>query len=254
MENHTESMKPALKRAYPVMLQRMSKPGGGRGRTRAQSPQPSVSSPAGHGSGGTSPSAKKRFVGSPAPLLADPLPRAQPPVITPDHEAFASIHLGFKTAEMKLSLYYNDVVLRFSASPSAEGLELKRGEFDKLIEAIEAIDHHMSSQDTTGNDVRLWVLLKSRKNNSMAYLTVKPFRGVMYVDIRDYWYPNGPDGGLARTTRGVTLPKAGWKTIKRRLSDVEERWRDAEMYLARNNTTESQEDSQLVILDWYVWN
>ena len=147
MENHTESMMPVLKRAYPVMLQRMSKPGVGQGHTRAQSPQPSVSSPAGHGSGGTSPSAKKRFVGSPAPLLADPLPRARPPVITPDHEAFASIHLGFKTAKMKLSLYYNDVVLRFSASPSAEGMELKRGEFDKLIEAI---DHHEERRQAVG--------------------------------------------------------------------------------------------------------
>ena len=196
MENHTESMKPALKRAYPVMLQRMSKPGGGRGRTRAQSPQPSVSSPAGHGSGGTSPSAKKRFVGSPAPLLADPLPRAQPPVITPDHEAFASIHLGFKTAEMKLSLYYNDVVLRFSASPSAEGLELKRGEFDKLIEAIEAIDHHMSSQDGERRQaVGAFKVKKEQQHGlpdckAISWGNVRRYQGLL-VPEWPWWWP-GP--------------------------------------------------------------
>ena len=44
---------PDLKGAYPIMLQRLMavKPGTGWVCTRAQSPQPSVSSPAGHGSG-----------------------------------------------------------------------------------------------------------------------------------------------------------------------------------------------------------
>ena len=155
---------------------------------------------------------------------------------------------------MKLSVYYNEVVLRFSSSLSANGMDLKRSEYNNLVEAIEAVDYHLSTKDCTGEDVRLWVLLKDRKNKNVAYLTVKPFRGVLYVDIRDYWYPNGPDGGLARTQRGVTLPKAGWDTLKSRMDDVEERWIDAELYLARANANdEHQEDSQLVILDWIDW-
>ena len=98
------------------------------------------------------------------------------------------------------------------------GVDLKRSEYNNLVEAIEAVDYHLSTKDCTGEDVRLWVLLKDGKNKSVAYLTLKPFRGVLYEGIRDYWYPNGPDGGLACTTRGVTLPKARWDTLNSRMT------------------------------------
>ena len=89
----SSSSMPDLRRAVPVMISRMlstpRRPGpGGHGRARDHSPQPSTSwASVGHGAGMLSPAAKRgRIVGSPAPRLATPMPRAPLTFTTkPDH-------------------------------------------------------------------------------------------------------------------------------------------------------------------------
>ena len=82
-----------------------------------------------------------------------------------------------------------------------------------IVAAIETVDHFMSSEDTSGSDIRLWILLKDRTSmsemKSIANLTVKPYRGQLYTELRDYWHQNGSEGGLARTQRSVTLNLMG---------------------------------------------
>ena len=125
-----------LRRAVPVMISRMlsttpqrSDPGG-HGRARDNSPQPSTSwASVGHGAGMLSPAAKRgRIVGSPAPRLATPMPRAPMTFTTkPDHEAFNGIRLGFKDNVMHLRLLYDrEVVVEMTSSSTLEGLLLDR--------------------------------------------------------------------------------------------------------------------------------
>ena len=106
---------PDIKKARPVMLQRMMsvKLGIEHGRTRDKPPQPSGSANISHGSG-VSPPSKKRFMRSPAPLLADPMPAltSADQSAVPDHEAFMDISLGFKSNVMRLRNWFGKAVIR----------------------------------------------------------------------------------------------------------------------------------------------
>ena len=249
---------PDIKKARPVMLQRMMSVELGieHARTRDKSPQPSGSENVSHGSG-VSPPSKKRFMRS---LLADPMPAlaSADQSAVPDHEAFMDISLGFKSNVMRLRNWFGKVVIEFSPSPAIDGYRLNRDEYALIVAAIETVDHYMSSKDTSDSDIGLWILPKdwtitSGKKN-IAYLTVKPYRGQLYTDLRDYWQPNGPEGGLARTQRGITLNLMGWNTFKEQMDNIEEMWVDAEDHLGacRVKKTENifEVDSQPVTLDW----
>lgn len=234
---------PDLKRARPVMMQRMSSAtlGVARGRKRTHSPQPSTSMSSGE--------PENRYAGSPAPLLADPLPKTNSRSPSrPDHEAFEDISLGFKSNVVRLVVLNDIVMLEFSGFPTDDGCCLTRQEFGVLKKGVETIDYHMSSRDKRGSDVRVWIHLKDRQDArgkpDIAYLTVRPFIGQLYVSLRDYWYPNGPEGGLSFTRRGVTLNLAGWKTLKSNISKIEEKWTLGENYL-----TAIEEDSQIITLE-----
>ena len=260
------SSMPDIRKAYPVMISRMNsttrRPGSrGHGRARDQSPQPSTSgAPAGHGAGVVPPASKRgRFVGSPAPRLADPLPRMASASYAPDHEAFKDVSLHYKDNVMRLRVHRGAAAIEFAPRPSSEGTKLKMSEWNLVCKARDTVDFHMSSHDKSGEDVRVWVLLKDRRDGGVAYLTVKPFRGQMYVHIRDYWFPNGRDGGLAPTSRGVTLNHEGWNTLVQEMDTMDELWRDANEYLECQSAirrapstlvdTQDEEYSQLVILD-----
>ena len=256
----SSSSMPDLSRARPIMLERMMSTrltSNVHGRRRASSPQPSTSaSPASHGSREPSASKRGRFVGSPAPRLADPMPTASSVSDAPDNEAFKDVTLGFKANVMRLWIRKSAVVIDFASSPSSDGSKLLKAEWESLCEARDTIEHHMKSRDTSGEDVRLWILLKDR-HNDVCYLTVKPFHGQMYVDIRDFWHPYGPDGGLRRTKRGVTLNREGWNTLVQEMDTMDELWHDATVYLAAQSgvkrapstLVDTEEYSQLVILD-----
>ena len=262
------SSMPDLRRAYPVMISRMlsttPRPGSrGHGRVRDESPQPSTSrASAGHGAGMLSSAAKRgRFVGSPAPRLAAPLPRAAatPFATAPNHEAFRDVGLCFKANVMRLRVWKNRIVLEMASSPSSKGMMLERAEWDILTQQKDTIDHHVTktTTDTSEEDcVRVWVALKDR-GNAVAYVTVKTFGKKVYVDIRDYWYPNGLQGGITPTKRGVCLNLEGWLTLVQEMDTIEELWFDAEQYLRRQPVIiggpvdSSDEGSQLVVLDWF---
>ena len=238
---------PDIKKARPVMLQRMMsvKLGIEHGCTRDKSPQPSGSANISHGSG-VSPPSKKRFMRSPAPLLADPMPAlaSADQSAVPDHEAFMDISLGFKSDVMRLRNWFGKAVIEFSSSPAIDRCRLNRDEYALIVAAIETVDHYMSSKDTSDSDIRLWILLKDRTSTSgkknIAYLTVKPYCGQLYTDLRDYWQPNGPDGGLARTQRGVTLNLMGWNTFKEQMDNIEEMWVDAEDHLGSRRVKKTE--------------
>ena len=132
---------------------------------------------------------------------------------------------------MRLRVHRGAAVIEFAPRPSSEGTKLQMSEWNLVCKARDTVDFHMSSHDKSGEDVRVWVLLKNRHDGGVAYLTVKPFRGQMYVHIRDYWYPNGRDGGLALTSRGVTLNREGWNTLVQEMDTMDELWRDANEYL-----------------------
>ena len=126
-----------------------------------------------------------------------------------------------------------------------------------LTQQKDTIDHHVTktTTDTSEEDcVRVWVALKDR-GNAVAYVTVKTFGKKVYVDIRDYWYPNGLQGGITPTKRGVCLNLEGWLTLVQEMDTIEELWFDAEQYLRRQPVIiggpvdSSDEGSQLVVLD-----
>ena len=256
----SSSSMPNLSRALPVMLERMMStrlPSIGHGRRRMSSPQPSTSaSTAGHGSREPSASKKGRFMGSPAPRLADLLPTALSVSYAPDHEAFNDVSLCYKANVIWLRVCKSAVVIELASSPSSKGLKLLNAEWGLLCKARDTVEYHMRSQDTSGEDVRLWVLLKDR-HNDVGYLTIKPFHGHKYVNIRDYWYPHGRDNGLAPTHKGVCLNLEGWLTLVQEMDTMDELWRDATAYLAPQSgvrrapstLVDTEEDSQLVILD-----
>ena len=209
------SSMPDLRRAVPVMISRMlstpRRPGpGGHGRARDHSPQPSTSrASVGHGAGMLSPAAKRgRIVGSPAPRLATPMPRAPLTFTTkPDHEAFSDIRLGFKDNVMRLRLLYDrEVVVEMTSSSTLEGLLLDRPSWDLLVANRDVIEHHAKIPvgDEHGEQVRVWIELKKKRKN-VSYAKVKIFNRKVYIDLRDYWYPNGPEAGIAGTKRGVCL-------------------------------------------------
>ena len=50
--------------------------------------------------------------------------------------------------------------IEFFPSPAMDGRSLNRDEYALIVAAIETVDHFMSSQDTPGSDIRLWILLK----------------------------------------------------------------------------------------------
>ena len=251
------------------MISRMLSPAqrpatAGHGRAMDRSPQPSTSShPAGHGSM-MLPSAARpgRFVGSPAPHMAIRARAAATPSFTtaPNHEAFQDVDLEFKQNVMRLRVRHDRVVVEMASSPSSNGMLLEGSEWDILTENRETIDHHAnkpSVDPVEGDCVRVWVALKAR-TNAVAYATVKTFGQKVYVDIRDHWHPNGLEGGIAPTKRGVCLDLGGWLALVREMDTIEEYWRDANDYLrlqsaiATNPSTlvdTSDEDSQLVVLD-----
>ena len=96
--------------------------------------------------------------------------------------------------------------------------------------------------------------LKDR-GNAVAYVTVKTFGKKVYVDLRDYWYPNGLQAGITPTKRGVCLNLEGLVTLVQEMDTLEELWHDANQYLRRQPVItggpveSSDEDSQLVVLD-----
>ena len=189
---------------------------------------------------------KNRFMRSPAPLLADPMPAlaSADQSAVPDHVAFMDISLGFKSDVMRLRNWFGKAVIEFSSSPAIDRCRLNLDEYALIVAAIETVDHYMSSKDTSDSDIRLWILLKDRTSTSgkknIAYLTVKPYRGQLYTDLRDYWQPNGPDGGLARTQRGVTLNLMGWNTFKEQMDNIEEMWVDAEDHLGSRRVKKTE--------------
>ena len=150
--------------------------------------------------------------------------------------------------------------VEFCASPDADGCSLSHDEFAVIKHAVETIDVHMSSKDTTSQDVRLWVLVKDRTSASgkryIAYLTVGPFKGKLYLNLRDYWYPNGPTGGLARTQRGIALNLEDWTAFEGLIATIECKWEQAEEYLSPSPNQmiisagdTLEEDSQIITLE-----
>ena len=102
------------------------------------------------------PECKKRFMRSPVPLLADPMPAlaSADQSAVPDHEAFMDISLGFKSNVMRLRNWFGKVVIEFSPSPAIDGCRLNRDEYALIVAAIETVDHYMSSKDTSDSDIR----------------------------------------------------------------------------------------------------
>ena len=127
---------PDTKKVRPVMLQRMLSVELGieHARTRDESPKPSGSANISHGSGVS----KKRFMRSPAPLLADPMPAlaSADQSAVPDHEAFMDVSLGFKSNVMRLRNWFGKVVIEFSPSPAIDGCRLNRDEYALILAAI----------------------------------------------------------------------------------------------------------------------
>ena len=149
--------------------------------------------------------------------LAAPLPRAAATsfATAPNHEAFRDVDLCFKANVMRLRVWNNGIVLEMASLPSSKGMMLERVEWDILTQQKDTIDHHATKTTTgtsEGDCVRLWVALKDR-GNAVAYVTVKTFGKKVYVDLRDYWYPNGLQAGITPTKRGVCLNLEGWPTL-----------------------------------------
>ena len=90
----------------------------------------------------------------------------------------------------------------------------------------------------------------------IAYLTVGPFKGKLYLNLRDYWYPNGPTGGLARTQRGIALNLEDWTAFKGLIATIECKWEQAKEYLSPSPNQmiisagdTLEEDSQIITLE-----
>ena len=176
----SSSSMPDLRWAVPVMISRMlstpCRPGpGGHGRARDHSPHPSTSrASVGHGAGMLSPAAKRRrIVGSPAPRLVTPMPRAPLTFTTkPNHEAFSDIRLGFKDNVMRLRLLYDrEVVVEMTSSSTLEGLLLDRPSWDLLVTNRDVIEHHAKIPvgDEHGEHVRVWIELKKKKEECVLW-------------------------------------------------------------------------------------
>ena len=154
-------------------------------------------------------------------------------------------------------LYVREVVVEMTSSSTLEGLLLDRPSWDLLVANRDVIEHHAKIPvgDEHGEQVRVWIELKKKRKN-VSYAKVKIFNRKVYIDLRDYWYPNGPEAGIAGTKRGVCLSLEGWLTLVEEMDTVEELWHDAREYLQlRSNvrevpiTLDDVEDSQLVVLD-----
>ena len=159
---------------------------------------------------------------------------------------------------MRLRLLYDrEVVVEMTSSSTLEGLLLDRPSWDLLVANRDVIEHHAKIPvgDKHGEHVRVWIELKKKRKN-VSYAKVKIFNRKVYIDWRDYWYPNGTEAGIAGTKRGVCLSLEGWLTLVEEMDTVEELWHDATEYLRlRSNvrevpiTLDDVEDSQLVVLD-----
>ena len=72
---------------------------------------------------------------------------------------------------------------------------------------------------------------RTKKGKNVSYAKVKTFNRKVYIDLRDYWYPNGTEEEIAGTKRGVCLSLEGWLTLVDKMDAVEELWHDATEYL-----------------------
>ena len=80
--------------------------------------------------------------------------------MAPGHEAFHEVSLCFKANVMWLPVRNKRVVLEMMSSPTMSGMLLERGDWDILTKHKDTIDHNMMTTDTSGEDVRVWVVLK----------------------------------------------------------------------------------------------
>ena len=161
---------------------------------------------------------------------------------------------------MRLRIHHDRVVVEIVSSPLSNMMLLERAEWDILTPNRETIEYHPtkpSTEPVEGDCVWVWVALKAR-TNAAAYATVKTFGQKVYVDLCDYWYPNGMEGSIAPTKRGVYLDLEGWLALVWEMDTIVEFWHNANNYLkiqsaiATNPRTlvdTSDEDSQLVVLD-----
>ena len=234
----SSSTMPDLRLAVLVMISRMlsrtprrSGPGG-HGRARDHSPQPSTSwASVGHGAGMLSITAKRgRFVG---PTAGDSDAKGTSDLHhEPDHGAFNDIRLGFKDIMRLRLLYDRELVMEMTSSSTLEGLLLDRPSWDLLVANMDVIEHHakIPAGDEDWEHVRVWIELKNKGKN-VSYAKVKTFNRKVYIDLRDYWYPNGTEAGIASMKRGVCLILEGWLTLVDKMDAVEELWHDATEYL-----------------------
>ena len=95
---------------------------------------------------------------------------------------FRDVSLSFKKNVKRLRVRKERVMLKMT-SQTTPGMVLERGDWDILTKHKATIDHHMTTTGTNTEDVCVWVALKDRRN-AIAYVSVKPFWGSLYVDIR----------------------------------------------------------------------
>ena len=76
-----------------------------------------------------------------------------------------------------------------------------------------------------------WLLIKDREykyhgtqRKDTAYLYIAEFAGKLYVDIRDYFYPDGLDNGILHTGRGIRMGLNRFRLFKDSMCAIDDKW------------------------------
>ena len=97
--------------------------------------------------------------------------------------------------------------------------------------------------------------------NVRIYLCIEEFGGKLYVDIRDYFHPDGPDDGLLHTGRGIKMDLKGFHLFKDFMCAINDKWTEAISVLpapqspiktVRAKSDPMEDNSQVIFCDWLI--
>ena len=257
---------PSLKRAHPVLLSHLTS-------SKEPTPGPSATKTSRH-----SDSAKPlevlsiALIGSPAPKLARRLPSATKTAAwnsTPDHPAFEPIDLGFKNNTARLTVKFGKILLELRKEPDLPECCLSREEYAIIEDNADMLLSLLEDPDSSAYETTFWLLIKDRdykyhgtQRKDIAYLCIEEFGGKLYVDIRDYFHPDGPDDGLLHTGRGIKMDLKGFRLFKDSMcSIINDKWTDAIRVLpasqspiktVRAKSDPMEDNSQVIFCDWLI--